>query len=478
MNATSSLLHWEQALERLRSVVDEDSYATWLEPIRPLGVEDGQVRLAVPSVFYRNWLCNNYQELLTDTLSLLLRREITIHYEVEAELEPAGDGEGTGGAEAGAERLSATEQRAMEVFRRFDRAGRPVEISSTPLNANYNFDSFVVGESNRFAHAAAQAVADPASRVYNPLFIYGGVGLGKTHLMQAIGQRLCGFGDHFNVLYVSSETFMNAFIEAVAQKKMVEFRSCFRNVDLLMVDDVQFFSGAEQTQHEFFHTFNDLYNAGKKIVISSDHPPKELHELEERLRSRFEWGLIVDIQAPDLETRVAILRQKARMMGMDVPPEVTIFIAERIRANLRKLEGALTRLKAHCEMTHRPITIESAREMLGPFLVGEEPRKITIEKIQTAVCNYFGLTLHEMTGANRARKYAGPRQIAAYLSRELTDFSFPEIARKFGGRDHSSIIHAHNKVRREMTKKLDLQNLVKYLTRLIKEEETAGPRGH
>ncbi len=477
LNATSSLL-WDQALAELRSKVDEDSFATWIEPIRPVALEEGRVILAVPSVFYRNWISNNYEEIVADTLSLLLRHDVAIQYQVAADWDAEAKPAAEPAEEPTAERLSNTEKRAMEVFRRFDRTGRPTEIKSSPLNAGYTFDSFVVGESNRFAHAAAQAVADPASRVYNPLFIYGGVGLGKTHLMQAIGHKLLGYGDHFNILYVSSETFMNAFIEAVAQKKLVEFRSCFRNVDLLMVDDVQFFSGAEQTQHEFFHTFNDLYNAGKKIVISSDHPPKELHELEERLRSRFEWGLIVDIQAPDLETRVAILRQKARAIGMEIPPEVTIFIAERIRSNLRKLEGALTRLAAHASMTHRPITIDSAREMLGPFLVGDEPRKITIEKIQTAVCNYFGLTLHEMTGANRSRKFAGPRQIAAYLSRELTDFSFPEIARKFGGRDHSSIIHSHNKVKHDMTRKLDLMNLIKYLTKLIKEEETTGQRGH
>jgi chromosomal replication initiator protein len=251
---------------------------------------------------------------------------------------------------------------------------------------------------------------------------------------------------------------------------MVEFRNCFRNVDLLMVDDVQFFAGAEQTQIEFFHTFNVLFDAGKKIVISSDHPPKELHELEERLRSRFEWGLIVDIQPPDLETRVAILRKKSRMIGLDLTPEVTIFIAERIRSNLRKLEGALTRLSAHSALTRESITIETARQLLGPFLLGDEPRKITIEKIQMAVCSYFNISLAEMTGANRSQKFARPRQIAAYLSRELTECSFPDIARKFGGRDHSSIIHSHRKVKMDMARRLDMQNMVKYLIKVIKEE--------
>jgi chromosomal replication initiator protein len=425
--------------------------------------------LAVPSDFYRNWLANNYQDQIEESLAQSIQHPVSVQYEVCTEdLDTAEPNPGT------TEGLSMTEQRAMEAIRRTYSASRSTELVSVPLNQNYSFDNFVVGESNRFAHAAALAVADPHTSVYNPLFIYGGVGLGKTHLMQSIGQKLQSFGEHFNILYVSSEAFMNAFIEAVAQKKLVEFRNCFRNVDLLMVDDVQFFAGAEQTQIEFFHTFNVLFDAGKKIVISSDHPPKELHQLEERLRSRFEWGLIVDIQPPDLETRVAILRKKGRAMGLDLAPEVTIFIAERIRSNLRKLEGALTRLAAHASMTRQSITIESARQMLGPFLQGEEPKKIGVEKVQMAVCNYFNMTLNDMTGANRSRKVARPRQIAAYLCRELTDTSFPEIARKFGGRDHSSIIHAHKKIKTDMSQQLDLQNLIKYLTRVIKDEPTAG----
>ena len=472
---TSSSTLWKQALGELRSKLDEESFSTWLEPIRFLSQQDSVVTLGVPSVFYRNWLANNYQELLQDSLSDLLRREVTVKYQIGGDEEAAP--EAAPAATQSSDGLSSTEQRAMEVFRRSRPVDRPSELINVPLNRNYSFDNFVVGESNRFAHAAAQAVADPESRVYNPLFVYGGVGLGKTHLMQAIGQRLQTYGEHFNVLYVSSEAFMNAFIESVAQKKLVEFRNCFRNVDLLMVDDVQFFAGAEQTQIEFFHTFNVLFDAGKKIVISSDSPPKELHELEERLRSRFEWGLIVDIQAPDLETRVAILRKKARMMGLNVPPEVTIFIAERVRSNLRKLEGALTRLGAHAHMTLQPITVDLARSLLGPFLAGEEPRKISIEKIQMAVCNYFNITLLELTGANRSRKFAKPRQIASYLCRELTDCSYPEIARKFGGRDHTSIIHAQNKIRQEMGRHLDLQNMLKYLIKLIKEEPQASSAG-
>ena len=465
MTTTSSIV-WDQVLEDLRAKLDEESFSTWIEPVRLMRQDDSCIVLGVPSLFYRNWLANNLEEVIGDSLGSLLHRDVKIEYEILAEEdEPVDRPVDT--------TLSPTERNAIEVFRRSG-ARRPTDLISCPLNGNYTFENFVVGESNRFAYAAAQAVADPQARAYNPLFVYGGVGLGKTHLMQAIGQELQTFGEHLNVLYVSSEAFMNAFIEGVAQKKMTEFRNCFRNVDLLMVDDVQFFSGAEQTQTEFFHTFNVLFDAGKKIVLSSDHPPKELHELEERLRSRFEWGLIVDIQPPDLETRVAILRNKARMIGVELAPEVTIFIAERIKSNLRKLEGALTRLTAHAQMTHKPITIESARSLLGPFLVGNEPMKITIEKIQTTVCNYFNLSMSELIGANRSRKFSTPRQIAAYLSRELTDSSFPEIARKFGGRDHTSIIHAHRKIKKDMAARLDLQNAIKYLAKLIKEEPSGG----
>jgi len=459
---------WDQALVDLRAKLDKESFSTWLEPVRFLGCEDGVVHLGVPTLFYRNWLTNTYQEQIEDSLAGVLRREVSVRYQVVA------DETEEEAREDAAPGLSANEAHAIATFRRHRPSERPTELITCPLNQNNTFENFVVGESNRFAHAAAQAVADPDSRVYNPLFVYGGVGLGKTHLMQAIGHQLQIISRRANILYVSSEAFMNAFIEAVTQKKMAEFRNCFRNVDLLLVDDVQFFAGAEQTQIEFFHTFNVLFDAGKKIVISSDHAPKELHELEERLRSRFEWGLIVDIQAPSLETRVAILRKKAATMGLEVPPEVTIFIAERIRSNLRKLEGALTRLAAHSAMTQQPITMDTARKQLSPFLMGEEPKKISIEKIQMAVCNYFNITLHEMTGQNRSRKFAAPRQIAAYLSRELTEASYPEIARKFGGRDHTSIIHAHRKVKTDMTAQLSLQNLVKYLIKVVKEEPTVS----
>jgi chromosomal replication initiator protein len=472
MTPALSLL-WDRVLKDLQDKLDDESFKTWIMPVECTSIEDDEISLGVPTLFFRNWIINNFQELIVESFSEHLRREITIRYtiglrDVEEPEHPV--------PASDAVNLSPAEKQAIEVFRRSRHVDRPTELISVPLNRNYNFDTFVVGESNRFAHAAAQAVADPQSKVYNPLFIYGGVGLGKTHLMQAIGEQLQSYGKHFNVLYVSSEAFMNAFIESVAQKKLSEFRNCFRNVDLLLVDDVQFFSGAEQTQTEFFHTFNILYDAGKKIVLSSDHPPKELTYLEERLRSRFEWGLLVDIQAPDLETRVAILRKKARAMGLNLPDEVTILVAERIRTNLRKLEGSLTRLAAHTNMTKQPITTDLARQLLGPLIAGDEPRKISVETVQMTICDYFDLSLHELTGPNRSQKLSRPRHIACYLCRELTESSYPDIARKFGGRDHSSIIHAHKKVATDMATDLGKQNLIKSLIKRIKSEANSERR--
>lgn len=449
---------WEQALDVLRDSMDEELYSTWVDPIVCVQYADGELTLRVPSLFFRNWLISNYQETIEQALEQVLHRQINIHYllATDDELAPPFPNGKDG-------RRSSIEA-----------AIQPFALETIKLNPHYTFDNFVVGESNRFAYTAAQAVSDPQSKAYNPLFLYGGVGLGKTHLLHAIGQQYKSYGDQLNVLYVSSETFMNAFIEGIQQKDLSHFRNCFRTVDVLLIDDVQFFMGAERTQTEFFHTFNALFNAGKKIVISSDHQPKELTELEERLRSRFEAGLIVDIQPPDLETRVAILRKKARELNIDVSPEIEIYIAERIKTNIRKLEGALTKVFAHHSVTKEPISIGSVRGLLGAFFTGDEPLKISVEKIQLVVCKFFDISLHDLTGANRARKFAGPRQIACYLAREMTDLSYPEIARKFGGRDHTSIIHAHRKTQDEAARDLSKQNLIKYLTKLIK-DETSSP---
>jgi len=467
---------WEHTLDALRLEIDEESFSTWIEPIQFQNYADGELTISVPSVFFRNWLMSNYQDMMVQTIENLVHRGVSVRYELESEDE-LGSHSAFGVNRAGGDTLfSNPSPQNLTGMRQRESTLRPVVLESVRLNPQYNFENFVVGESNRFAYTAAQAVADPQSKAYNPLFLYGGVGLGKTHLLHAIGQLFLNIGPHFNVLYVSSESFMNAFIDGIQQKRdLSDFRNCFRSVDLLLIDDVQFFAGAERTQTEFFHTFNALFNAGKKIVISSDLPPKELTELEERLRSRFEAGLIVDIQPPDLETRVAILRKKALELSLDLPAEIEIYIAERIKTNIRKLEGALTKISAHHSVTGEPLTIGSVRALLGAFFTGDEPMKISVEKIQLAVCKFFDLTLHDLTGSNRSRKFAAPRQIACFLSREMTDLSFPDLARKFGGRDHTSIMAAHKKIQQDIQKDLSKQNLIKYLTKMIKEDSLPEP---
>ncbi|MBX7246557.1 MAG: chromosomal replication initiator protein DnaA [Candidatus Sumerlaeaceae bacterium] len=453
---------WEKALARLKGTIDEESYSTWLRPAKFDGVRDNCIHLTVPSLFYKNWLQANYKDKIVRALRQVTDRDLELDFQIA----PQGDLEvqvGTDSAALGgiaAERLA---QRATEAPR------------SSLLNTHYTFDQFVVGESNRFAHAACRQVADPASKSYNPLFIYGGVGLGKTHLMHAIGHQFVAASQNLRVLYVSSEQFMNSFIESISQGKQFEFRDFYRSVDLLMIDDVQFFSGKERTQTEFFHTFNALYDAGKKIVVSSDRPPRDLTTLEDRLRTRFSWGLVVDIQAPDLETRLAILRKKALADKSDVPGEVMTYIAERVTSNIRELEGVLIRLKAYSVLHKVPISLELAREVLGGLLQAEQPKDISLDEIMEEVCAYFELKRSDLTGTNRQKKYSAPRHIAQYLSRKLTSLSYPEIADKFGGRDHTSVMHAVRKVEDDMRDDENIKNLVAFLAKRIRgNRESAG----
>lgn len=464
MNSTASpLALWEQTLEDLRGQIDAESFDAWLIPIRFERCEDGRLTLAVPSTFHRNWMTWNYQDQIELAFSQRFDQPASVEFVVDPRLEDPQLDEDAPSSDMPANGASPSAQFSSEPLI------EQGDLTPVTLNPLCTFESYVVGESNRFANAAAQAVADPSSRVYNPLFLYGGSGLGKTHLMHAIGRQMLSYGSHFNVLYVSSESFMNSFIEAIQRKELTHFRNRFRNVDLLLIDDVQFFAGAERSQIEFFHTFNTLFESGRKIVISSDRNPTELHELEERLRSRFEAGLIVDIQPPELETRVAILLRKAESARLDLTPEVAIYIAERITTNVRKLEGALQKLAAHHSITQEPLTIPTVRDILGTLFPGDEPLKITVDKIQQTVCVYFDISIKDLTGSSRTRKFTFPRQVAVYLSRELTSLSFPEIGRKFA-RDHTSIMHAYRKIQREMRSDLGQQNLVKYLTKLVKEE--------
>ena len=338
------------------------------------------------------------------------------------------------------------------------------------LNTKYTFDSFVIGSSNRFAHAAALAVAEAPAQAYNPLFIYGGTGLGKTHLLQAVGQYVAEHSSALTVRYVTSETFMNDFINSLRDKRIEGFKQRYRSYDLLMIDDIQFLEGKERIQEEFFHTFNSLYEAGRQIVISSDRPPREISTLEERLRSRFEWGLITDIQPPDLETRIAILRKRVKTDGIHVPdPQVLTFIASRVSSNIRELEGALTRVVAFSSLTGRLMTVDLAQDVLRDVFPQGEAAEVSIERIQETVIERFGLSLDELCGERRSQNIVYPRQVAMYLSRELTDSSLPKIGRQFGGRDHTTVIHATSKIARLIREDRSVYNLVQELTARIKQ---------
>jgi chromosomal replication initiator protein len=346
----------------------------------------------------------------------------------------------------------------------------PPPRAEGPLNAKYTFDSFVIGSSNRFAHAAALAVAEAPAQAYNPLFIYGGTGLGKTHLMQAIAQYVAEHTGHLTARYVTSETFMNDFINSLRDKRIEGFKHRYRNYDLLLVDDIQFFEGKERIQEEFFHTFNSLYETGAQIVLSSDRPPREIATLEERLRSRFEWGLITDIQPPDLETREAILRKKVKSDGIDIrDPQLLTFIAGRVSTNIRELEGALTRVVAFSSLTGRPMTVDLAQDVLKDVFPQGELTQVTIKRIQEITSERFGLSLSELCGDKRSQGIVYPRQVAMYLSRELTDSSLPKIGREFGGRDHTTVIHATTKIARMIREDRSVYNLVQELTARIKQ---------
>jgi chromosomal replication initiator protein len=340
------------------------------------------------------------------------------------------------------------------------------EMSST-LNPKYTFNSFVIGNSNRFAHAASLAVAEAPAKAYNPLFIYGGVGLGKTHLMHAIGHYILQNNPKSKVVYVSSEKFTNELINSIKDDKNVDFRNKYRNVDVLLIDDIQFIAGKERTQEEFFHTFNALYEADKQIILSSDRPPKEIPTLEDRLRSRFEWGLIADIQAPDFETRIAILKKKADVENLNIPNEVMVYIATKIKSNIRELEGALIRIVAYSSLTNKEISVDLAAEALKDIISNEQNKQVTIDLIQDIVANYFNLKVDELKSSRRTRNIAFPRQIAMYLSRKLTDMSLPKIGEEFGGRDHTTVIHAYEKISTNLKKDESLKNVINDLTKKI-----------
>jgi len=423
----SPQLLWQETLEKLKNELSKPSFETWLSSTRLLHIDGDTLVISVPNEFAKDWLESRYAPLIRSSVQSVLGHSVSLRFII-----PSPEG-------IYAEDLILSTPNSPVAF---------IQDEQIPnsLNTKYTFDTFVIGNSNRFAHAASLAVAESPAKSYNPLFIYGGVGLGKTHLMHAIGHHVLQRSPSTKVLYVSSEKFTNELIDSIRDENSIEFRNHYRNVDILLIDDIQFLAGKERTQEEFFHTFNALHEANKQIIISSDRPPKEIPTLEDRLRSRFEWGLITDIQAPDLETRIAILRKKAKLENLQVPNEVMVYIADKIHSNIRELEGALIRVMAFASLSSLPINNEVAVEALKDIIPANSTKQITIEIIQQSVAGYFHLSPSEFKAKKRTRAVAFPRQIAMYLSRQLTDSSLPKIGDEFGGRDHTTVMHAHDKI--------------------------------
>lgn len=469
---------WGRTLDIIRPELEETAFNTWFDgSVSPLGIvgEDTLV-VGVPNNFAREWMEARYTNLLIAALSSASGRAMLVEFQIPGDTSVTGR-PGSPAAEApvldAAPLLADGHVDVVGVGLEAEEERRLEDATKGEFKNKYTFDSFVIGESNRFAYAAAQAVAERPGHAYNPLFIYGGSGLGKTHLMQAIGHYAQQHYPHMRIKYVSFEGFMNDFIAAVLDKSAPRdsFRKLYRDNDLLLVDDIQFLSSskAERTQEEFFNTFNHLYQLGKQIVLCSDRPPKDMPMLEERMRSRFEQGLITDIQPPDLETRLAILKEKARQDGVTVNDDVLSYIAERVSSNIRELEGALVRVIAYGELTNHDIDLELAERVLRDVFPERGMQPITMPTIQNEVCKFFGVTKADLTGNKRSQIIVYPRQMAMYLARELTDLSLPRIGAEFGGRDHTTVMHATQKITKLMKDSREVYNQVQTLTTLVRQ---------
>jgi len=437
---------WERALEELGEQLGKQNFETWIKPIHFSEQKGNDVRLDVPNQFFRDWLMDHFIGLIEQVLRSIAHQQVKVSLTVN-------------------QGLQAKDVAARSEQKREQERDRPPRTNNN-LIAKYTFENFVIGASNQFAHAASIAVANQPGEHYNPLFIYGGVGLGKTHLVNAIGHRAAAKRPTLKVVYLSSESFMNELIGSLRRDKMDEFKTRFRNTDLLILDDVQFIAGKERTQEEFFHTFNSLYESHKQIVITSDKFPKEIPGLEDRLRNRFEWGLIADIQPPDMETRVAILQKKAETEAVELPHDVAIFLASNIDSNVRELEGSLTRLGAFASLTRSTITVDLAKEVLRHTLKGTQ-KEITVESIQKTICDYYNIKLGDLKAKRRTKNIAFPRQVAMYLCRKYTETSFPGIGDKFGGRDHSTVIHASKTIEKKIKEDPYMQTTIEKLERSL-----------
>jgi chromosomal replication initiator protein len=437
---------WGRILKVIESQLNEGSFNTWLKPTEFVSLQKKVLTIGVPNKYFKDWILNNYSSLLYAAASQVNAGDLKIRF------------------------VCATGNGARTPKAKTNTAPVSVEIReiSLSLNPKYTFPNFVVGPCNQFAHAAAKAVAERPFHTYNPFFLYGGVGLGKTHLIQAIGHQVLEQGKRLTVLYIPAERFMNHLIHAIRTNTTHEFREKYRKLDLLIIDDIQFLAGKERTQEEFFHTFNALFDAQKHIIISSDHAPKEIPTLEERLRSRFEWGLIADLQAPDLETKLAILKKKSLEENVHLPDDVADFIASKIRTNIRELEGSLIRLIAFSSLFNRPIDLQFAREILKDLVEQDPPTTISIEAICKMVCDHYGLRPADLKSKNNSQKIALPRQIAMFLIKYHTSSSYPQIGQFFGGKHHTTVIHSVKKVDRLMKKDRDFNNFIDNFSRTLK----------
>ena len=432
---------WDQSLQKVQNNIDHYSYETLLKSLKPIGYQENTVLIEAPNQFTRDWLNDRYVAFFTKAFQDILQEDIQVKFIVDCEIPDV----------------------SFDISKK-----NGIEPSLPHFNPKYSFSNFVIGNSNRFTHAACLAVADLPAKTYNPLFIYGGAGLGKTHLMQAIGQHILKKYQYMKVSYVTSETFTNELIDSIKNNSTNEFRNKYRSNDILLIDDIQFLAGKEGTQEEFFHTFNTLYGDNRQIIISSDRPPKEIPTLEDRLRSRFEWGLISDIQPPDLETRIAILRKKGQMENISVPDDTISYIANNIQSNIRALEGAFTKIAAHAFFNREEINTELAMKVLKDMLTPDEPKVVTVDLIQELVAEHFSIRLDDLKAKRRTSAVSYPRHIAMYITRELMpDLSLPKIGKHFGGRDHATVIHACNKIGNKLKDDLSLQKDINELVKKI-----------
>lgn len=439
---------WSDVLELLKSEISEQNFSTWIDPINPVKLTGNQFTIEVPNKFIKNWIKDNYKKIIEETLYKVGTNNYSIDIRINENLKKKNQNKPV---------LKDIQKNTIKI--------KKVKLPN--INPKYTFDSFVSGTSNQFAHAAAMAVSNNPATTYNPLFIYGGVGLGKTHLINAIGNEIYKNNNNAKICYYSSEKFTNELINSLRHAKMEEFRNKFRSIDILLIDDIQFIAGKKSTQEEFFHTFNALYESHKQIIVTSDKFPKEIPDLEERLRSRFEWGLIADIQPPDTETKQAILNMKADQNNINIPDDVIYLLANSISNNVRELEGYLIRIGAYSSLTSTPITVDMAKKVLKDILI-ENSREITVEKIQKKVAEHFQIKTNDLKSSKRQKNIVFPRQVAMYICRNLTGLSYPEIGSKFGGKDHSTIIHAIKKIEKMMKEdiqvKITIEKLIEKLS--------------